>query len=269
MSETVGPREPSADGGPPEFERLWLALSEARYRSVGLGDPAEQLAVPPWESSDPRVLNLWERITDPGNLRDLEERAGQNLNPVAAEYTRQALNECRRRAALRARHRPRPWWVAVTIGRHPKRTLIRIAVLVLGSFILFKYVLIPIRVTGISMAPTYPDGSIHFVNRLSFTWSKPHRGDVVAVLMTGKKFMYLKRVIGLPRETLVIQRGIVHIDGRPLEEPYLPVRAPWQLEAVQLRENEYFVIGDNRTMPQDEHEFGTVEELRIVGRAVF
>ena len=165
--------------------------------------------------------------------------------------------------------KPLPWWLRIIVGQRPLRTLGRALSLIVGCWILFKFVLIPIRVTGVSMVPTYPDHSIKVVNRLAYTWSKPHRGDIVAVRMTGKWFMYVKRIIGLPGETIGIHGGVVSINGEVLEEPYVHGRAPWVVDPVKLRNDEYYVIGDNRALEQDEHTFGKIQEVQIVGKTMF
>jgi Signal peptidase, peptidase S26 len=87
-----------------------------------------------------------------------------------------------------------PRWVhTLVIGRRPKRTLLRIAVLVVTTFVVFKFIVIPIRVEGISMSPNYRDGSINFINRLAYSHSKPRRGDVVGVRLAGEHLMFMKR----------------------------------------------------------------------------
>ena len=73
------------------------------------------------------------------------------------------------------------WLRIVLIGRNPKVTLARLAVLVVTCFIIFKFILLHIQVEGISMLPTYPDRSKHFVNRFAYLWQEPQRGDVVGI----------------------------------------------------------------------------------------
>src|SRR5258707_1178640 len=94
-----------------------------------------------------------------------------------------------------------PFWLAIIIGRKPRRTLIRAACLAVVCFVVFKFVLLPVRVVGISMEPTYHDRSLNLVNALSYLRSGPQRGDVVGVQMSGRSIMYLKRIVGLPGET--------------------------------------------------------------------
>ena len=162
-----------------------------------------------------------------------------------------------------------PAWVKTLFGHNPRGTLIRLLVLVSTAFILFHYVLIPIRVTGISMHPTYKHNAVNFINLLSYHSRKPQRGDVVLVHVDGKTDRLLKRVIGLPGETIGIEDGVVFINGKPLDEPYVKARMAWQIPAFRLDEDKYYVIGDNRDMGQRRHDFGVCREHEILGKVLF
>lgn len=172
-----------------------------------------------------------------------------------------------------------PWLVRVLVGKHPKRTVVRATALIVVSFALFKFVLAPIRVEGISMAPTYRDGSINFINRLAYRWSKPQRGDVVALRMAGESVMLLKRVVGLPGEKVSLRGGKVFINGVELQEEYVKFWRPpfWtrrsrtsnENEFWALGEDEYFFIGDNRSVLGEAHYKGAATSERIVGRVLF
>jgi signal peptidase I len=157
----------------------------------------------------------------------------------------------------------------LVIGRDPKRTLVRIAVLGVISFVIFGWLLTPIRVRGISMEPTYEDGRLNFVNRAAYSLRGPARGDVVAIRLAGPHVLYVKRVVGLPNERVAILRGVVQIDGMPLREPYVLHRQPWDYAEVTIGPGEYFVIGDNRAMRVGDHDFGRVDTRRIIGNLVF
>jgi signal peptidase I len=165
-----------------------------------------------------------------------------------------------------------PWWQIVTVGRNPRVTLIRLLVLAGLTFFTFRYLCLPVRVTGISMSPTYRDGQRKFVNRVAFWFRDPERGDVVAVRTTGLSILYMKRVIGLPGERVRIVRGRVMIDGEEFEEPYLLNRAPWNWprdgSERTLAPDEYLLIGDNRGMSQDSHDFGIAKRNKIIGRVI-
>ena len=163
-----------------------------------------------------------------------------------------------------------PGWVQrVLIGRNPKRTLVRIVILVVVSTVVFKFVLQPIRVEGVSMLPTYHDRGINLVNRLAYVFHQPRRGDVVAIRTpAGEHVMYMKRIIGLPGETVAFHRGRLYINGNPMDEPYVRFRCYWDHEPEQVGPDQYYVVGDNRDMPWDYHEKGRPARDLIVGKVV-
>ncbi|HWP99870.1 MAG TPA: signal peptidase I [Vicinamibacterales bacterium] len=160
-------------------------------------------------------------------------------------------------------------WRAILVGRRPRRTLVRVGVLLLVSFVALKWALLPVRAYGVSMAPTYRPGSLHLVDRLAYGFRDPSRGDVVAVRLAGTSVVYVKRILALPGERLAIRAGVVHVDGRPLDEPYVRERAAWELPETTLAADEYFVAGDNRAMRIEQHDLGKVRRERIVGRVLF
>jgi len=166
------------------------------------------------------------------------------------------------------------WLRILAVGRKPKTTLVRAVVLGVVCVVVFKFALLPARVEGLSMAPTYADHSFNFVNRLSYLLHEPRRGDVVGVRLTppqgwsAPRIMYLKRVIGLPGETICFVAGHAQVNGRPLAEPYEKGPCGWNTAPVTLGPDEYFVVGDNRSMSKEEHTFGRTERSRIVGKAL-
>lgn len=157
---------------------------------------------------------------------------------------------------------------ALLIGRNPKLTLIRILVVV-GLFgLAFGFILLPIRVTGISMLPTYANGSLNLVNRLAYLRHEPQRGDVVSIRLTGPHVLFMKRIIGLPGETVAFIDGRVFIDGQVLPEPYEKYSCDWTRAPVKLGADDYFFVGDNRSMPQEDHTFGIQKRNRILGKVL-
>jgi signal peptidase I len=162
------------------------------------------------------------------------------------------------------------------IGRNPKVTLARAAILVVTCIVVFKLVLLPIRVQGISMLPTYEDKSANFVNRLAYLRHEPRRGDVVGLRLAGTNVfyrtpgvMYMKRIVGLPGETVAFADGHLLINGTALDEPYVKGPCDWNRAPVTVGSNQYFVVGDNRSMPWQYHAFGKAEKEQIVGKVLF
>jgi signal peptidase I len=166
----------------------------------------------------------------------------------------------------------RRWWQVATFGRNPRATLVRASVLVAVGLFLAVFLTLgmkPVRVSGISMEPAYPNGAFNFINRTAYWWTEPKRGDVVGYAFTGEHTMLLKRVIALPGETIQLRGGRVFIDGEPLDEPYVVHRMRWNTKPVVLKEDEYYLIGDNRGMPQENHTFGKGTRRKIIGKALW
>jgi signal peptidase I len=147
--------------------------------------------------------------------------------------------------------------------------LIRIAVLSVVSLITFGWLLTPVRVSGISMEPTYHDSTLNLVNRVVYRIRAPRRGDVVAIRLAGPNVLYVKRIVALPTERVSIVEGVVEINGAPLIEPYVNRRHRWNYPEVTVGPREYFVIGDNRGMKMGDHDFGRVDASRVLGGLVF
>ena len=161
------------------------------------------------------------------------------------------------------------WWRIALVGRNPAFTAIRLLVTVALVLFLYQVSIRRIVVQKVSMEPTYREGRKLWVNRLAYRFGEPLRGDIVAVMTTGENLLLLKRIVGLPGETVRILRGVVFVDGEELAEPYVQrPKAPWMYETPKLAGDEYLVIGDNREMPMKDHEFGRVRRDRILGRIV-
>jgi signal peptidase I len=160
----------------------------------------------------------------------------------------------------------RAWWARLLIGRRPVVTLIRLVVLVAACGFLFKVVLVPIRVTGRSMEPTYRNGRVNFLQRHAYRRRDPARGDVVGLQLEGSRLVLLKRIVGLPGERVGLRGGRVFINGEPLAEPYTRGHeVPSTRGERTLGVDEYFVIGDNR----DESAHGVVRRAELRGKVLW
>src|SRR5947208_24446 len=128
-----------------------------------------------------------------------------------------------------------PRWVSrAIVGRNPRVTLVRVFVWVAVILVVSHFVLVPIRVEGISMLPTYKENGIKFVNRLAYVRHEPERGDIVAIKMAGPSIMLCKRIVALPGETIAFHEGHLMINGQVLEEPYLHGPCNWELAPEQV-----------------------------------
>jgi signal peptidase I len=160
----------------------------------------------------------------------------------------------------------------IIFGKHPDRTLIRLCILLVVTFVSFRYILLPIQVSGISMSPTYRNGAVNMVNKLSYARSEPRRGDVVALRVTEKRagetpenVLFLKRIVGLPGEEIMIKYGKLYVNGERCLETYPHTTYPISYKPRKLEDWEYFVIGDNR---RDSVALA-VEKKQIIGKVLF
>lgn len=161
-----------------------------------------------------------------------------------------------------------PLWRTILVGRNPVFTSVRIALLIGVCVTLRVFVFWPIRVQGPSMLPTYRDNQISVVNHLAYRWAEPRRGDIVAIRFSGPSILLMKRVVGLPGETVAFRDGRLLVNGVELEEPYVKNRCFWNRASETLDPGEYFVVGDNRVMPIEDHDFGGATRDRIMGKVL-
>jgi signal peptidase I len=155
--------------------------------------------------------------------------------------------------------RPRPvWWqLAETL-------------LVAGLvFFALEYATGRFRVEGPSMQPGLHTGQYVLADKLAYRLGSPQRGDVVTVvpnLPTNQE--YIKRLMGLPGDTIAVKNGAVWINGGKVSEPYI-AEPPKYVGSWQLGPDEYFVMGDNRNDSDDSHIWGSVHRRAITGKVVF
>jgi signal peptidase I len=145
------------------------------------------------------------------------------------------------------------------------------------ALFLFMYLLVmqPHKIKGNSMHPNFPDGEYLLTDKVSYRFGEPQRGDVIvfkAPYEDGDEF--IKRIIGLPGDTVSVQSGNIYINGTQLEENYLE-NSIYTVGGTFLGEGEtetvpphqYFVLGDNRDYSSDSRSWGFVPVNKITGRA--
>jgi signal peptidase I len=169
---------------------------------------------------------------------------------------------------LRRRRRARRWayeWVAIVV----------IAVLV--AFLLRTFVIQTFYIPSASMTPTLQVGDRIVVNKLSYHLHAVHRGDIIVFRRPPNEDCagppvpdLVKRVIGLPGETISDRNGTVYVDGKALDQTWLPKHTTTTYTAtfapVKIAANHYFVMGDDRVDSCDSRDWGTVPRSYIVGR---
>lgn len=151
--------------------------------------------------------------------------------------------------------------------------ILRMVVFVVAVTALFDMVIPRSLVDGTSMRPTFEDGERLIVSRLNYLLGDPQRGEIIvfnSINPNEPGVMLIKRVVGLPGETVTIREQRVFINGEPLNETYIfeECRTCADNEWV-LGPDEYFVMGDNRNVSRDSRYFDAVSRDHIVGDVLF
>ncbi len=124
-----------------------------------------------------------------------------------------------------------------------------------------------------SMEPTLLINDRLIIEKLSYLFTEPERGDVIVFNPTESLKQqdfheaFIKRIIGLPGETVLVSEGKVYIDNQPLQEKYIEEKPEYDYGPVTVPKGQYLVLGDNRNNSYDSHYWGFVPKENIVGRA--
>ena len=159
--------------------------------------------------------------------------------------------------------------------------LLKVIVISLIIIVPIRYFLIqPFYVKGASMEPNFHDREYLIIDELSYRFNLPQRGDIIVFRYPlDPQEYFIKRVIGLPGEKVEVKNGKVYIynlenpDGLALNEPYLADSLETYDNSdkgiIELKKDEYYVMGDNRTASKDSRSFGPVNRSFVTGRVMF
>ena len=153
--------------------------------------------------------------------------------------------------------------------------LLLIVVTITASYFITTNIFVKTAVAGVSMEPTLMEGQVVIVNKIEYYLKSPRRNDVIVYKQSNREHSYyeIKRVIGLPGETVKIKNGIIYINDEALKEKVKTEtieNAGLAEEGIKLDDNEYFVLGDNRNDSEDSRfaSVGNVLKNEILGKAV-
>uniref|UniRef100_E6QIH6 Signal peptidase I n=1 Tax=mine drainage metagenome TaxID=410659 RepID=E6QIH6_9ZZZZ len=143
---------------------------------------------------------------------------------------------------------------------------------VCASVLIITFLYQPVRVEGTSMLPRLEDHDRLFINKFVYHFEAIERDDVVVFhYPRNPKLSYIKRVIAIPGDRVEIRDGQVMVNGRAIDEPYVPeeYRDTRSMDARVVPQGEYFVLGDHRSIASDSRDFGMVARGLIYGKAEF
>ncbi len=139
------------------------------------------------------------------------------------------------------------------------------AAILVAALIQF-FVLEPLRVDGQSMSQTLVHNEFILMSKADYWQQEPQRLDVVICRYPGREDTYVKRVVGIPGDTVEVRKDMVLVNGTALLEDYITYPADYNFGPITLSQDEYFVLGDNRIHSTDSHIIGPIKRDAILGR---
>ena len=157
-----------------------------------------------------------------------------------------------------------------TFVRPPKHkdwrvVCIRIGVIAAATVLVCLFILRPMVIHGESMMPTYSKHGFTFGFLPYFKMYDPQRQQIVILSHAGFNTFLLKRVLAFPGETVEIRNGVLYVNGKALDEPYVKYPCDWNFSRHEVPSGKIFVLGDNRSMPIQNHMGGMIDRSRLAG----
>ncbi len=156
----------------------------------------------------------------------------------------------------------KPFW------RRAVREIAETLVLTLIAFVLIRALIQNFRIEGASMEPNFHDGQFLIVDKVSYHFQKPQRGDVVVFVFPNNPARdFIKRIVGLPGDRIQVVHGQVNVNGQWIAEPYPLNPGTYFFSEAVVGDDELFVLGDNRNYSSDSHTWGMLPMKNVIGKA--
>lgn len=153
-----------------------------------------------------------------------------------------------------------------SVGREILSWVMTIAVAVALALVIRTFIFEPVRVDGNSMNYTLLNNEYMIVSKYDYWLGDPDRFDVIICRYPDRgRTNFVKRLVGLPGDTVSMLNGTLFVNGEAIDEPYITNHANYNMQAYTLGENEYFVLGDNRSSSNDSHIIGPLTRSQIKG----
>lgn len=153
-------------------------------------------------------------------------------------------------------------------GKSLLREIIETVLLTVLIYVAVNFATGRFRIEGSSMEPSMHPDQYVLVDKLSYMLGDPQRGDVIVFnYPQATERDFIKRVIGLPGETVAVRGGVVYVNDQALEEPYISAPPTYE-NTWTMGADEYFVLGDNRNSSSDSHAWGPLDRQYLIGRAI-
>lgn len=152
----------------------------------------------------------------------------------------------------------------IDLIKKEKKFLLLVMIIILFKIFIFNFIL----VKGDSMNPKYKNNDFMFLNKIIYSFKPIRRGEVI--VLKYKNNDLIKRIIGLPNDKIKVENGKLYINNKEYYENYInSYTASYDFDEIILKDNEYFVMGDNRYNSYDSRNFGTITKNNIIGRVEF
>jgi signal peptidase I len=277
MEDQVHDPEPRDEDVPASSNRQWTwddapewfvapsahALSDHSAHSVTIVGQGQQSEQDPLASNGGRPDTSvppaeWHLVEEPAHTPNGLEAGSSDIVPPAGLEEQDDV--------AHGRERSRTKWKGIL------REIAETAILTLLIFVLMRAVVQNYRIEGYSMEPNLHEQEYLIVNKVSYYLGEPQRGDIIVFEFPGSHLSgpekdYIKRVIGLPGDTVECRPGEILVNGQVIDEPYGPNPGSYYCPPTVLGPSEYFVLGDNRNQSSDSHSWGPLERRFIIGKA--